>query len=89
MKEWVIFKPFIDLYNSLFNNDKGFSFRKLYAVFAIWAAYQLQLSVLDDKIKAAIILYWQVLGAVCIGLVTIPELIKFLNKNKPDETPKP
>lgn len=86
-KEWVIFKPIVDIYNSLFNNDKGISFRKGYAVIAIIYAYQLQLSILDDKVKEKIIYSWQLVGLLCIGLVTIPDLIKFLSSKK-DENPK-
>lgn len=84
----LIITPLIDLYHSFFNNDKGMSFRKLGAVFAMYAAYHLQLSILDDNIKKMVILAWMTFGAVCIGLVTIPDLIKFLNK-KDSETEQP
>lgn len=85
-KNWVIFKPVFDFYNSFFNNDQGFSFRKLYASIALIFAYQLQTSILDDHVKQQVIYAWMMLGAVCIGLVTIPDLIKFLNKK--DDEPK-
>jgi len=85
-KEWIIFKPIIDVYNSFFNNDKGFSYRKLYAILAMHYAFALQQSIVDDTIKKWVIFGWMTLGATCIGLVTIPDLIKFLNKKDENTT---
>lgn len=86
-KEWVLIKPVFDLYNSFFNNDNGFSFRKVMAAFSVFCvAYKLSMSVTDDTKKVELVIYWLAFGALCIGLVTIPDLIKFLNK-KEDEKP--
>ena len=85
MKDWLIFKPFKDLYNSLFNNDSGFSFRKLYAILAMHYAFSLQQSIVDDQVKKIVIFGWMTLGATCIGLVTIPDLIKFLSTKKDEK----
>jgi hypothetical protein len=82
----TITKPFVDIYNAFFANNEGMSLRKLAFAFALGAAYQLQQSVLDDHVKQNIISSWQIFGAVCIGLVTIPELIKFLNRGKDEPT---
>lgn len=87
-KNWIIFTPIKDVYNSLFNNDAGISFRKLYAVLAMHYAFNLQKSVTDDNVKKWIILAWMVLGATCIGLVTIPQLIQFLQEKKEKEEAK-
>lgn len=82
LKNWTIFKPIIDLYNALFNNDNGFSFRKLGALFAMYSAYKLQLTLTTDSSRQTVIMAWMTFSSVCIGLVTIPDLIKFLNKDK-------
>lgn len=84
-KNWAICRPFIDIYNSFFNNDKGISFRKLYAILAMHYAFQLQQSITDDNIKRWVIMMWMTLGATCIGLVTIPDLIKFLSSKKDEK----
>lgn len=80
-KKWVVFKPIVDFYNMMFVNDVGASLRKVGFVFSLFCAMDLQKSILDDNIKQIVISHWQIFGAVCIGLVTIPELIKFLNKD--------
>ena len=81
--DFWLFKPVKDLYNSLFASDGGFSFRKLGAAFGIfYIAAKLSLSVVDEKIKYDLVLVWLVFAAVCIGLVTIPDLIKFISTSK-------
>jgi uncharacterized membrane protein len=75
----IVFKPIADIYNAFFTNDKGMSLRKIGFVFALLCAYQLQTSITDDHIKQNVISAWQIFGAVCVGLVTIPELIKVLS----------
>lgn len=84
-KNWLIFRPFKDFYYSLFNGNGGFSYRKIASVFALYAAYQLQLSITNDNVKQAVIASWQIFAAVCIGLITIPQLISFLSSKKPKE----
>jgi len=76
-----IFKPLSDLYHMFFTNDKGMSLRKGGFVFGLICAYRLQTSIVDDHVKQGVISSWQIFAAVCIGLVTIPELIKFLNRD--------
>jgi len=83
-KNWVIFKPLKDFYNSLFNNNDGFSYRKILAGFSIFAAYKLSLDIESDEIKQHVIASWQILGATCIGLITVPQLITLFS-NKKDE----
>ena len=89
-KNWLIFKPFIDIYNSFFNGNGGFSYRKLAGIYALYVARDLGLSIVDDNVKQNVIFYWQTFASVCIGLITIPQLITFLvtkSKEKSDEKP--
>jgi hypothetical protein len=72
-----------------FTNDSGMSLRKGGFAFALFAAYHLQLSVVDDHIKQNIISSGMIFGSVCIGLVTITDLIKFLHRDKDEPDPKP
>ncbi|HXP52193.1 MAG TPA: hypothetical protein VN922_19710 [Bacteroidia bacterium] len=89
-KQWIIFKPVFDLYHSLFNNDNGFSYRKLMAGFSVFmTAYKLSMSVTDNELKVKLVIVWLIFGAICIGLVTIPDLIKFLSANKQLDPDKP
>lgn len=86
-KNWVIFKPLKDIYDSLFNNDNGFSFRKAAACFSICGVgAEVTYSISDDQFKLYALYAWLTFASVCIGLVTIPDLIKFLNK--PNEAVK-
>lgn len=51
-KNWVIFKPLKDIYDSLFNNDNGFSFRKAAACFSICGVgAEVTYSISDDQFK--------------------------------------
>lgn len=85
-KNWIIFKPIKDFYNSLFNNNDGFSYRKGLGIFSAVVALHLSEQVTNDEVKQHIIASWQILCAICVGLITVPELIKFalqlFNKNK-------
>lgn len=81
-KEWALIKPFFDFYHSFFNNDMGFSFRKCGAAFAIYTAGKISLSIQDQTMKFYVCCAWMVFAAVCIGLVTIPQLIQFLSDKK-------
>lgn len=87
-KDWVIFKPIKDVYNSLFNNDNGFSYRKGMSAFACFVAYKMSLDIKDDFVRERVIYAWQIVALAGIGLVAIPELIKFLNKSKDDKQDK-
>jgi hypothetical protein len=89
-KQWAVLKPLIDLYNSLFNNDKGFSYRKIAAGFSVFfVAYKISMQVTDDKLRVQLVEIWLTFGCICLGLITIPDLIKFLVTifaNKPVDT---
>jgi len=86
-KNWVMFKPISDFYHMFFTNDIGMSLRKWGFVFTLFAAYHMQLSVLDDHIKQNIISSWMIFGAVCLGMVTAPQIIDLLTKSKDGATP--
>lgn len=89
-KEWTLIKPFSDLYHTLFTNDNGMSQRKVIAYYTVlFVAAKLSFSVTDEKIKADLVYSWQIFAGVCLGLVTVPELIKFLNKGKDEEKKDP
>lgn len=76
-KNWVIFNPIKDFYNSLFNNCDGFSYRRGLGIFAAVVAFILSEKVTDQKVLQHVIASWQIMAAVCVGLITIPDLIKF------------
>lgn len=88
-KNWIILKPFKDFYNSLFNNNDGFSYRKGLGIFSALVALHLSEQITDDEVKQHVIASWQILCAICIGLITVQALIKFalqfFNKEKEEE----
>lgn len=90
-----------DIWDSFKNNKDGLSGRKLAAFWGITiVATSVTLAVVymvhkrneNDVLIYLIyaLLIWIIFGAVCLGLVTIPELIKFLaelkNGKPKDET---
>lgn len=87
-KEWPGIKAIFDIYHSFFTNDKGMSFRKLGAAYSIWVAMKVSMAVTGDEHKVTVAISWMVFAGVLIGLVTIPELIKFLTRGKAED-PKP
>lgn len=80
MKNWAIFQPFISLYYALFNDERGFSYRKLGATFALYTAAKISFTITVEDTRFYLVITWIAFGAVCIGLVTIPDLIKFLSE---------
>lgn len=71
---------FSDLLGSLNTKDGiGFSARKLSALVAISISIYSTQRINDATILMYVIFGWLVFASVCLGLVTIPELIKFLN----------
>ena len=76
---------FIKLTGSLDTHSKGWSARKLTALFAIlMAAYITKYHVpAADYIHA---LYaWQILALLCLGIITVEQIINFKNGNTPNE----
>ena len=75
-----------DLWNSFKNNPDGLSGRKVSSAWAIVVvATFLSYKYTTSETAFKIIGLWLLFGSICLGLVTIPELIKFIieMKNKP------
>ena len=88
-KNWIIFKPISDMYNMFFNNDKGFSLRKFGFVAAVIFAYLAFNRLKEEKYILDSGNIWLIFAGICIGLITVPDLIKAVTtifKGKTDET---
>ena len=72
-----------DLWNSFLNNKEGASGRKLSAFWAIVVvATFISYKYTSNENVLYMTITWLVFALVCLGLVTIPELIKFLAELK-------
>lgn len=69
---------FKNLFNSFSNNPGGWSGRKLSAFVAVMVASYLTIFLLAESDRLHALYAWLTFALVCLGLVTIPELIKFL-----------
>lgn len=79
MKLWQKIKEFIqNVTDSLFNNDKGFSGRKLTALAAFWTAFGLAQTLEGDNRLYAVYAFLGT-GLLCLGIVTVQNLIEFKN----------
>lgn len=75
--------PFIDIWDSFKTGTSGLSGRKTSAFWAITiVATALSFKFGNNSNVLELVLMWLVFGAICLGLVTIPELIKFLAELK-------
>lgn len=70
---------FGNLLGSLNTKDGGYSGRKLSALAAIIVSIHSTERIVDAGVLMYVIFGWLVFASICLGLVTIPELIKFLN----------
>ena len=92
MKNWLIFKPFIDFYKMFFTENGGFSWRKITATFSVvYVAANLSLSVKDEKLKVELVSVWLFFASVLIGLIAIPQIIQIIGIvfNKKQDENKP
>ena len=72
-------KEFIkNVVDSLFNNDKGFSARKLLALASFWTAFELAQSLEGDNRLYAVYAFLAV-GLLALSIVTVQNLIEFKN----------
>ncbi|CAB4127163.1 hypothetical protein UFOVP87_54 [uncultured Caudovirales phage] len=72
-----------DIWNSLKNNAEGLSGRKLSAFWAVaFVSTYLAIKHTDNNNAIEMVGMWLLFGAVCLGLVAIPELLKFLAELK-------
>ncbi len=86
MKLWQKIKEFIkNIVNSLYNNDEGFSARKLTALAAFWTAFELAQTLEGDNRLYAVYAFLGT-GLLCLGIVTVQNLIEFKNGNKQQPT---
>jgi len=77
-----------DLWNSFKHNKDGASGRKLSAFWSIvvvstFATYKYT----TDNNLIEVLIIWLTFASICLGLVTIPELIKFLAELKNGKGP--
>lgn len=78
---------FKNLFASLDNHNLGYSGRKLTALFAILiAAYVTYTLPVDAKLHA--VYAWQILALLCLGIVTVEQIIKFKNGGESNEPKK-
>jgi hypothetical protein len=83
MKLWQKIKEFIkNIVNSLYNNDEGFSARKLTALAAFWTAFELAQTLEGDNRLYAVYAFLGT-GLLCLGIVTVQNLIEFKNGKQP------
>lgn len=78
-RNWLIFKPIADFYNMFFNNEAGFSWRKIAATAGVGFAYLAFNRLKDEKYILESGNIWLVFAGICIGLVAVPELIKVVS----------
>jgi len=78
---------FKNIFASLDNHNLGYSGRKLTAVFAIlMGAYITYTLPLEVRLHA---LYsWQILALLCLGIITVEQIIKFKNGDKNIDKPE-
>ena len=72
------------------NTEYGFQWRKIAGLVALVTAVYISLNHVKDDNVMSMLYSWQVFTSVCIGLITIPELIKAIetikNGNNPPKT---
>jgi len=71
-----------DIYNSFFNNDNGFSARKLTAFAGFCTAFKLSWS-LEGEDRLHAVYAFLATGLLCLGIVTIQNIIDFKNGKQP------
>jgi hypothetical protein len=74
-------KKIIDnIFKSLTTDTEGFSARKLTALTAIIVAIYITYT-LPDETRLHALYAWQTLALLCLGIVTVEQIIKFKNGN--------
>jgi hypothetical protein len=80
------------LFQSFEANKDGFSGRKISAMVAIVTGIYITVKLIPESAQLHALYAWQMFALVCLGLVTIPELIKFITEvknGKNETTPTP
>lgn len=78
---------FKKLVNSLDNNSVGFSGRKLTALFSVIIAAFVTYS-LPIEARLHALYAWQVLALLCLGIITIEQVLRFKNGETKSPTDK-
>ena len=77
-----------NLLASFHNDPGGFSGRKLSAFFAVMmAAYNLRFA--STEIAVEMTMTWLGFALLCLGIVTVQQIIDFKNGKTPNRTPAP
>lgn len=84
------FTPFKDFYNSFKNDTTGFGSRKLsafYAIVCISGVVTLKFTTPDNLEE--VITIWLLFALLCLGLVTIQQIIQLVSGDKKTDTDTP
>jgi hypothetical protein len=76
---------FTKLFASLDNHSLGYSGRKLTALFSILMGAYITCAKLPIDAYLHALYAWQVLCMLCLGIVTVEQIIKFKNGNSSDK----
>jgi hypothetical protein len=76
-----------NILNSLSTNNLGYSGRKLTALFAILMGAYITYCKLPTEAYLHALYAWQILCMLCLGIVTVEQIIKFKNGGKDENTP--
>ncbi len=71
---------------ALFNNDKGFSSRKLLALASFWTAFELA-QVLEGDNRLYAVYAFLAVGLLSLSIVTVANLIELKNGSNNPNTP--
>lgn len=75
-----------DIWNSMKHNKDGFSTRKLSAFWSVVVVSTfISYKFTNSNNLTEVLITWLVFASISLGLVTIPELIKFLAEIKKDK----
>jgi hypothetical protein len=86
---WDKFKVLLlNLFGSLKTGDGGYSARKLSALFAVLMGAYITKYELTPDMQLHALYAWQILAMLCLGIVTVEQIIKFKNGNPPVADPK-
>lgn len=66
-----------DIYNSFHNKPDGFSARKLSAFAGVTVAVIVTMRFCNDKILTDVITVWLVFSLLCLGIITLQQVIDF------------
>lgn len=81
-------QPFFqDLYDSFKIKEGGFSARKASAFVGVLTAIALTFQFCNPEIVVEVLIVWLVFALLCLGIVTVADVIKWRNGNSSNTTP--